>query len=352
MNKFWNEKVKNIKPYVPGEQPKDKKYIKLNTNESPYPPAPGVKKAISESDAGDLRLYPDPDVSELKKEIAAYYNLNEDQIFVGNGSDEVLAFSYMAFFNKNDNIYYSDITFSFYTVYSDLFDLNENLIPLEKNYEINIKDYKNLDGGIIIANPNAPTSIGLKLNDIEDIIKNNINNIVIIDEAYIDFGGESAYSLINRYDNLLVIQTFSKSRSLAGMRLGFALGNKELIDGLKRIKFSFNSYTINRMSIVSGIEAIKDKKYFEEMSKKIITTREKTAVELKKIGFEVLDSKANFLFIRHKNVPGSDLYQKLREEGVLVRYFNKKNIDDFIRVTIGTDNDMDIFIKKIKKITL
>ena len=352
MNKFWNEKVKNIKPYVPGEQPKDKKYIKLNTNESPYPPAPGVKKAISESDAGDLRLYPDPDVSELKKEIAAYYNLNEDQIFVGNGSDEVLAFSYMAFFNKNDNIYYSDITYSFYTVYSDLFDLNENLIPLEKNYEINIKDYKNLDGGIIIANPNAPTSIGLKLNDIEDIIKNNINNIVIIDEAYIDFGGESAYSLINRYDNLLVIQTFSKSRSLAGMRLGFALGNKELIDGLKRIKFSFNSYTINRMSIVSGIEAIKDKKYFEEMSKKIITTREKTAVELKKIGFEVLDSKANFLFIRHKNVPGSDLYQKLREEGVLVRYFNKKNIDDFIRVTIGTDNDMDIFIKKIKKITL
>ena len=352
MNKFWNEKVKNIKPYVPGEQPKDKKYIKLNTNESPYPPAPGVKKAISESDAGDLRLYPDPDVSELKKEIAAYYNLNEDQIFVGNGSDEVLAFSYMAFFNKNDNIYYSDITYSFYTVYSDLFDLNENLITLKKNYEINIKDYKNLDGGIIIANPNAPTSIGLKLNDIEDIIKNNINNIVIIDEAYIDFGGESAYSLINRYDNLLVIQTFSKSRSLAGMRLGFALGNKELIDGLKRIKFSFNSYTINRMSIVSGIEAIKDKKYFEEMSKKIITTREKTAVELKKIGFEVLDSKANFLFIRHKNVPGSDLYQKLREEGVLVRYFNKKNIDDFIRVTIGTDNDMDIFIKKIKKITL
>ena len=352
MNKFWNEKVKNIKPYVPGEQPKDKKYIKLNTNESPYPPAPGVKKAISESDAGDLRLYPDPDVSELKKEIAAYYNLNEDQIFVGNGSDEVLAFSYMAFFNKNDNIYYPDITYSFYTVYSDLFDLNENLIPLEKNYEINIKDYKNLDGGIIIANPNAPTSIGLKLNDIEDIIKNNINNIVIIDEAYIDFGGESAYSLINRYDNLLVIQTFSKSRSLAGMRLGFALGNKELIEGLKRIKFSFNSYTINRMSIVSGIEAIKDKKYFEEMSKKIITTREKTAVELKKIGFEVLDSKANFLFIRHKNVSGSDLYQKLREEGVLVRYFNKKNIDDFIRVTIGTDNDMDIFIKKIKKITL
>lgn len=352
MNKFWNEKVKTIKPYVPGEQPQDKKYIKLNTNESPYPPSPLVKKVINESSFDDLRLYPDPDVTNLKKEISEFYNVDTDQIFIGNGSDEILAFSFMAFFDKGENIYYPDITYSFYSVYSDLFNLNEVKIPLIKDFEINIDDYKNLDSGIIIANPNAPTSIALGKKEIEDIIKNNPENIVIIDEAYIDFGGESVIDLVGKYENLLVIQTFSKSRALAGMRLGFAIGNKELIEGLDRIKFSFNSYTINRLSLLAGVEAVKDKEYFEKSTKKIIETREKVSSELKKIDFKVLDSKANFLFISHNKINGEELYMRLKDKGILVRYFKKDLIDNYLRVTIGTEEEMGKFLETVKEILL
>lgn len=351
MNKLLSNKAKSIEPYTPGEQPKDKKYIKLNTNESPYPPSPNVKKVITESSFDDLRLYPDPNVSDLKKEISKLYNVKDNNIFIGNGSDEILAFSFMAFFNKGDKVYYPNITYSFYSVYSSLFDLKEVKIPLKDDFTIDINDYKNLDSGIFIANPNAPTGLLLTPSQIEEIIINNKNNIVIIDEAYIDFADtESAYKLTDKYDNLLVIQTFSKSRALAGMRLGFAIGNENLIQGLKNIKYSFNSYTINRLSIIAGIEAVKDKKYFEETTKKIINTREKTKAKLKELGFDVLDSKSNFIFISHESIFAEDIYLKLRDEGILVRYFKTRLIDNYIRVTIGTDEEMDIFIEKIKDI--
>lgn len=350
MSKFLSDKANSVVPYVQGEQPKDKKYIKLNTNESPYPPSKNVKKIITESNFDDLRLYPDPDISDLKNEIAKKYKIETENIFIGNGSDEILAFSFMAFFNRGDKIYYPNITYSFYSVYSDLFDLNEKKIPLKEDFSINVNDYKNLNSGIVIANPNAPTGILLKLNDVEDIIKTNPNNIVIIDEAYIDFGGESAMKLINKYDNLLVIQTFSKSRSLAGMRLGFSFGNKELIKGLKNIKFSFNSYTINRLSILAGIEAFKDEEYFKESISKIINTREKTKEKLKELGFKVLDSKSNFLFMSHNKIFAEDIYLKLKANGILVRYFKQDIINNFIRATIGTDEEMIIFINALKKI--
>lgn len=351
MNKFLSNKAKSIEPYTPGEHPKDKNYIKLNTNESPYPPSPNVKKALIESNFDDLRLYPDPNVSDLKKEIAELYNVNTNNIFIGNGSDEILAFSFMAFFNKGDKVYYPNITYSFYSVYSSLFDLNEVKIPLKDDFSIDINDYKNLDAGIFIANPNAPTGLMLTLSQIEEIIINNRNNIVIVDEAYIDFAEtESAYKLVNKYDNLLVIQTFSKSRALAGIRLGFAIGNENLIQGLKNIKYSFNSYTINRLSIIAGIEAIKDKDYFKDTVNKVITTREKTKIKLKELGFNVLDSKSNFIFISHKNVFAEDIYVKLRENGILVRYFKTDLINNYIRVTIGTDEEMNIFVEKIENI--
>ena len=350
MSKFLSDKANSVVPYVQGEQPKDKKYIKLNTNESPYPPSKNVKKIITESNFDDLRLYPDPDISDLKNKIAKKYKIETENIFIGNGSDEILAFSFMAFFNRGDKIYYPNITYSFYSVYSDLFDLNEKKIPLKEDFSINVNDYKNLNSGIVIANPNAPTGILLKLNDVEDIIKTNPNNIVIIDEAYIDFGGESAMKLINKYDNLLVIQTFSKSRSLAGMRLGFSFGNKELIKGLKNIKFSFNSYTINRLSILAGIEAFKDEEYFKESISKIINTREKTKEKLKELGFKVLDSKSNFLFMSHNKIFAEDIYLKLKANGILVRYFKQDIINNFIRATIGTDEEMIIFINALKKI--
>lgn len=350
MSNFLSDKASSVIPYVQGEQPKDKKYIKLNTNEYPYPPSKYVKKAIIESDFDDLRLYPDPEVIDLKNEIAKKYKLETENIFIGNGSDEILAFSFMAFFNKGDKIYYPNITYSFYSVYSDLFDLNEIQIPLKEDFTIDINDYKNLDSGIIIANPNAPTGLLLELKEIEEIIKTNSNNIVIIDEAYIDFGGESAVRLINKYNNLLVIQTFSKSRSLAGMRLGFAVGDKELINGLKNIKFSFNSYTINRLSILAGIEAFKDEKYFKECVSKIINTRDKTKEELKKLGFKVLDSKSNFLFISHNKVFAEEIYLKLKEKGILVRYFKKDIIDNFIRITVGTEEETAVFINTLKSI--
>ncbi|MEI0518396.1 histidinol-phosphate transaminase [Brachyspira murdochii] len=351
MNKFLSSKANSIEPYTPGEQPRDKKYIKLNTNESPYPPSPLVKKAISESNFDDLRLYPDPNVYELKKEIAKRYNTKENNIFIGNGSDEILAFSFIAFFDKGDKIYYPNITYSFYSVYSSLFDLEEKKIPLKDDFTIDINDYKNLDSGIFIANPNAPTGIYLTLPQIEEIVKSNKDNIVIIDEAYIDFAfDESASSLIDKYDNLLVIQTFSKSRCLAGMRLGFAFGNENLIQGLKNIKYSFNSYTINRLSILAGIEAIKDEKYFKDTVSKIIKTRENTKKELKLLGFNVLDSRSNFLFVSYKNVFAEDIYLKLKDSGILVRYFKSDIINNYIRVTIGTDEEMSTFIENIKQI--
>ena len=356
MSKFWNDKIKEIEPYVPGEQPKDKKYIKLNTNENPYSPSEKVIEKIKSMNLEDLKLYPDPDVSELRKVIAEYFSkkiderITKEQIFVGNGSDEVLALIFMTFFNKGDKVYYPDITYSFYPVYADLFDLKEVKIPLNKNFEIEIDKYFGVDGHIIITNPNAPTSIALKLEEIEEIVKKNPNQLVVVDEAYIDFGAESAMKLVNKYDNVLVVQTFSKSRSFAGMRLGYAIGSENIIEGLNRLKFSFNSYTIDRISIEAGIESFKDDDYFIKINAKIIETREKTVKKLKELGFKVLNSSANFIFISHNKVFAGDLYKQLKDNGILVRYFAKDRIDNYLRITIGTDEEMEIFIEKLEKL--
>ena len=356
MSKFWNDKIKEIEPYVPGEQPKDKKYIKLNTNENPYSPSKKVIEKIKSMNLEDLKLYPDPDVSKLREVIADYFSkkisekFTKEQIFVGNGSDEVLVLIFMTFFNKGDKVYYPDITYSFYPVYADLFDLKEVRIPLNENFEIEIDKYFGLDGHIIITNPNAPTSIALKLNEIEKIVKNNPTQLVVIDEAYVDFGAESSVKLVNKYDNVLVVQTFSKSRSFAGMRLGYAIGSENIIEGLNRLKFSFNSYTIDRISIEAGIESFKDDEYFVKTNAKIIETREKTVKKLKELGFKVLNSSANFIFISHNKVFAGDLYKNLKDNGVLVRYFAKDRIDNYLRVTIGTDEDMEIFIEKLNKL--
>ena len=291
MSKFWNDKVKEIEPYVPGEQPKDKRYIKLNTNENPYPPSKKVMEAMKNAIGNDLKLYPDPTCSDLTYEIANYYNLNTDEVFIGNGSDEILAFSFMAFFSKNKQILFPDISYTFYKVYAELFDLDYKLIKLDENFDIPLEEFKNENGGVIIPNPNAPTGKYVNIQCLKNLVKANKDSVVIIDEAYIDFGGESMVKFIEEYDNLLVIQTLSKSRSLAGLRVGFALGHKDLIEGLNRIKNSINSYTIDRVAIAGATEAIKDNEYFEEITMKIISTREKVSMELERLDFNVLESK-------------------------------------------------------------
>lgn len=350
MSKYWSEITKSIEPYVCGEQPKDRKYIKLNTNESPYPPSPKVLEAIKNAANGDLRLYPDPDCDELRKTIAEYYNLSKDEIFIGNGSDEVLAFSFLTFFNTNETIIFPEISYSFYPVYAGLYNLNYKLAKLEDDFSIPIGEFAEKNGGVIIPNPNAPTGRCLDTESIKRILNYNSNKVVIIDEAYIDFGGNSVVGLIKEYDNLLVIQTLSKSRSLAGIRVGFAMGNKELIQGLNRVKNSFNSYTIDRVAAAAAVSAIKDKEYFTQCVTKVINTRERIIKTLNALGFNVVPSKANFIFITHKDYEASDLFAKLREKSVLVRYFNKDRINNYLRVSIGSDEEMDFFIEKLQEI--
>ena len=349
MSKFWNKHLCEIAPYAPGEQPKDKKYIKLNTNESPYPPSPLVTQRICEYATDFLRLYPDPETSRLKDAIAKTYNLQPKNIFTGNGSDEILGFAFMAFFNKGGKVYFPDITYSFYTVYAALFDLKEHCIPLDNDFCIRVSDYSGCDGGIIIANPNAPTGICLSSSEIETILKNNNDHIVIIDEAYVDFGGESVSELIPYYENLLVVHTFSKSRALAGLRLGYALGQENLIRALECVKFSFNSYTVNSISLAAGIAALEDVDYFDKIRTKIIATRDRIQKELKLSGFLVLPSSANFIFASHPEVNGKTLYLNLRKQGVLVRHFSKQRIENFIRITVGTDAEMDFLMDSINK---
>lgn len=350
MSKYWNDKVKEIEPYVPGEQPKDKKYIKLNTNENPYPPSKKVMEAMKNAVNGDLKLYPDPTCSDLIEEIANYYSLKQEQVFIGNGSDEILAFAFMAFFSKDKKILFPDISYTFYKVYAELLDLDYKLVKLDENFDIPLKKLKKENGGVIIPNPNAPTGKYIDTDKLKKMVEANKDSVVIIDEAYIDFGGESMVKYIKDYDNLLVVQTLSKSRSLAGLRVGFALGHKDLIEGLNRIKNSINSYTIDRIAIAGATEAIKDNEYFEEITMKIISTREKVSTELEKLDFNVLESKSNFVFVSHNKMPGKVIYEKLKDNGVLVRYFNKDRIDNFLRITIGTDEEMDILIEKLKLI--
>ncbi|WP_324822322.1 histidinol-phosphate transaminase [Sinanaerobacter sp. ZZT-01] len=350
MSRFLSRRFQEIEPYTPGEQPQDMQYIKLNTNENPYAPSSKVLRAINTEALENLRLYSDPEIKELTSTISEYYGVNPNQVFVGNGSDEILAFAFQAFHDEKQEVCFPEITYGFYQVFSELYQVPNRKIPLTKEFQINIEDYLGCKKNIILANPNAPTGICLPLSDIEEILKSNPEQLVMIDEAYIDFGGESCIPLLKKYDNLLVIQTFSKSRNLAGARIGFAVASKEVIEDLNKIKFSFNPYNVNRLSMVLGKAAMEDEDYFRQCTNEIIHTREKISMGLKTLGFEVLPSKANFIFARHPQIKGCDYFKKLREKGILVRHWADTPITDFVRITIGTYEQMTSFYQVTKQI--
>lgn len=345
----WKENIRNIEPYVPGEQPQNTNVIKLNTNESPYPPSPAVAMAINEYNSSNLRLYPSFVCKELKSALMETYPVSERELFLGNGSDEVLALCFMTFFNSKKPVLFPDITYSFYDVWCNLYNIPYKRIPLDNNFRFVKEDYYGENGGIVITNPNAPTSVYMELEDIEDIIKHNDDVIVIVDEAYIDFGGRSAVDLIHKYDNLVVVQTYSKSRALAGIRVGYAMANSELINALEAVKNSFNSYTINTLSQVIATASARDKDYFNECVNKIISAREWTVTELSKMGFETLPSKANFIFTTNPNISAEKLFNYLKSKNIFVRYFNKPRISEYLRITIGTMEQMEALIDKIKE---
>jgi len=350
--RFWSPEVRELEPYVPGEQPKIQNLLKLNTNENPYPPSPKVVEAVQavlHEQADALRLYPDPDATALKQAIAKQQDIDVSQVFVGNGSDEVLAHIFKAFFLQEEPILYPDITYSFYPVYSQFFGTKTKEIPLNENFEIDVKDYTQPNGGVIITNPNAPTSIALSLAEIEQVLQANPDRVVVIDEAYVDFGAESAVSLVNRYENLVVCQTTSKSRSLAGLRVGFAIAQSHLIAALEAVKNSFNSYPIDRFAIAAAVASFEDEAYFEEQCQKVIISREKLVRDLTELGFNVLPSKANFIFATHSQYDAGQLAQKLREQGVIVRYFNKPRINQFLRITVGTDEQNARLVQTLKQ---
>jgi len=343
----FEKNIRKVEPYVPGEQPQ-KKVIKLNTNENPYPPAPGVEKALKEMDMDAMRLYPDPAAYDLVHAIAQMYSLKDEQVFVGVGSDDVLAMSFLTFFNSEKPVLFPDITYSFYDVWADLFKIPYERPALDENFHIKKEDYFRENGGVIFPNPNAPTGVEMQLEDVEEIIRHNQDVIVIVDEAYVDFGGKSALPLIEKYDNLLVVQTFSKSRSLAGMRIGFACGNEKLIKYLNDVKYSFNSYTMDRTALAAGVAAVKDQAYFQETCNKIIETREWTKKELKALGFSFQDSMSNFIFAAHETCPAEKIFEALREKHIYVRYFPKGRTNNFLRITIGTQEEMQTFINVLK----
>jgi histidinol-phosphate aminotransferase len=346
--KNWENNIRKVVPYVPGEQPKNQKVIKLNTNENPYPPSPKVAEVLSQMGTDTMRKYPDPAAQRLVEAIAADHHVSPRQVFPGVGSDDVLAMAFLTFFNSGKPILFPDITYSFYDVWADLFRIPYECQKLDDDFRIVKEDYFKENGGVIFPNPNAPTGALLPLDDIEEIIAHNRDVIVIVDEAYIDFGGISAETLIDKYDNLLIVQTFSKSRSMAGMRIGYALGNETLIGYLNDVKYSFNSYTMNETSILLGEAAVRDRAYFEETRRKIIGTRERVKEELRALGFSFPDSYANFLFVTHGEAPAKDLFASLKAEGIYVRYFNKPRIDNYLRITIGTDEEMDTLLAFLK----
>ncbi len=346
----WEKSVRRVVPYVPGEQPKQKGIIKLNTNENPYPPAPGVERRLKEIDCGTLRLYPDPDAGVLAKELAVYYGLKPSQIFVGVGSDDVISMAFLTFFNSDKPVLFPDVTYSFYDVWADLYRIPYKLCPLDADFRINPEDYRQENGGIIFPNPNAPTGVLESVDTVEEILKANPKVVVIVDEAYIDFGGESCLPLLSRYENLLVVQTFSKSRSMAGMRIGFAMGSEKLIRYLNDVKFSFNSYTMNLPAQLLGAEAVRDKDYFLKTCSKIMETREWVKGELQKLDFHFPDSKANFLFASHKTISGKEIFTALRERGIYVRHWDKPRIENYLRITIGTREEMDKLLEALSEI--
>ena len=346
----WEDGVRKVVPYVPGEQPKQAGIIKLNTNECPYPPAPGVKSMLNHMSYEMFRLYPEPDCGTLVKALADYYGLSEKQVFVGVGSDDVLAMAFLTFFNTGKPILFPDITYSFYDVWAELFRMPYEQIPLNEAFRIQAEDYIGREsGGIVIANPNAPTGALLPLSEIEKIIAANRDVVVIVDEAYIDFGGESALPLLVKYDNLLVVQTFSKSRAMAGMRIGYAFGNEKLIAYLTDCRFSFNSYPMNRPALLTGAAALEEDVYFKETCGKIIKTRERVKKELQTLGFSFADSRTNFVFASHESVPAKEIFEMLKEQGIYVRYFAKPRIDNYLRITIGTDEEMDRLLNVLRE---
>ena len=347
MSKYWTDLVHQLDPYVPGEQPQDQQFIKLNTNENPYPPSAEVIKTIQAYAHDSLRLYPDPESIQLRQTLATYHNIDIQQIYVGNGSDEVLAHSFQAFFKQADAILFADISYSFYPVYCALYQIDYQTVALDDTFCVNPADYKRSNGGIIIANPNAPTGIAMDLDSVRELLNHN-DSVVIIDEAYVDFGAESAIELIAQYPNLLIIRTFSKSRSLAGFRLGYALGQVELIEGLNRIKNSFNSYPIGSLDSAIAIASLNDEKYFQQCKQRILDTRSWLNDSLLKLGFEVLPSSSNFLFVRHQSGSASDLYIGLKENGILVRHFKVARIEDFLRISVGADDECAALIDALK----
>ena len=349
--KPFEKNIRTVEPYVPGEQPQ-RKVIKLNTNENPYPPAPGVCGVLENMDADILRLYPDPTAGKLVRAIADSYGVKEEQVFVGVGSDDVLAMCFLTFFNSDKPILFPDITYSFYKVWAQLYRIPYECPALNDKFELVKEDYYKENGGVIFPNPNAPTSVYTSLETVEDIIRHNQDVIVIVDEAYIDFAKESALSLVEKYDNLIVVQTFSKSRSMAGMRIGYAISNPTLIKYLNDAKYSFNSYTMNQPSIACGVEAIKDAAYFEETVTKIVETREWAKKELADLGFEFLDSQANFIFATHPKYDAKELFEALKKADIYVRYFNSPRIDKYLRITIGTKEEMGVLLQFLKEYLL
>ena len=347
----WQDKLRQVEPYVAGEQPKINNMIKLNTNENPYGPCKQIKDILKEIDIEKLKLYPNSDGEELRHALAKYHGLKDEQVFLGNDSDEVLALTFLTFFNGSDPVLFPNISYSFYPVYCDLYQMNYKEIILDQDFKMYVEDFKQPNSGIIFPNPNAPTGLLVSLDFIEEVLKSNPDSIVVVDEAYIDFGGDTAKELTRKYDNVLVVQTYSKSRSLAGLRIGYAIGNKELIKAMNDVKYSYNSYTMNEPSIVLGTAVLEDEEYFQETRNKIIDTREWFQIEMRKIGFSFADSKANFIFATHESVPAKEIFEAAKKAKIYVRYFDQPRINNYLRITIGTRDEMETLLDFLKEFT-
>lgn len=352
MKEFWSKRIRDAVPYIPGEQPRDRKFIKLNTNENPYPPSPKAIQAMQEALSGDLRLYPDPECTKLRAAAAQCWSVKPEQVFCGNGSDEILAFCFQAFFDPDKEIVFPKITYSFYPVYADFFGLNRREVPMNSDFSDPVELLCGNNGGVVLANPNAPTGIAVGLDVVEKLLQSNPDVVVIVDEAYVDFGAQSAVGLIERYPNLIVVETLSKSRSLAGLRVGFAIGQENLINALRCVRDSINSYTVDRVAQAGAAAALLDRTYFDETRKKVMDTREWTVVELQNLGFNVCPSQTNFLFVRHPEKQGKEIFAYLRQEGILVRRWDIPEIVDWLRISIGTKEEMQEMIRVLRQMNL
>lgn len=348
MGNLWTENLRKIEPYVPGEQSSEKDIVKINANENPYPPSPKVEQAIRAFNADELRFYPNANATALKQALADYYDVDIKNVFVGNGSDDVIAIAFQALFNSSLPIVYPDLTYSFYPVWCSLFNIAYKTYPVDEDFRINVEDYKEKNGGVIIPNPNAPTSIGEDLEFVEKLMKYNQDSVVVIDEAYVDFGGVSSVPLTKKYENLLITGTFSKSRSLAGLRIGFAIGSEKLISVLEAVKNSYNSYTVDSLSIAAGRASVLDDAYFKSTCKKVINTRNRVTNEMRELGFKVLDSSTNFIFATKDDLNMKDMFEYLKTKKVFIRYFSVPRIENYVRISIGTDDEMDIFLRELK----